>query len=127
MARTHARVKGKSGSTRPVKTDLSFVTLKAKEVEDLVVKMAKDDVKPSKIGLVLRDSYGVPSIKKLTGKSVTKILSDSKLLTKVPEDLQALVTKLLALKKHLQNNPRDTHNKRGYILAKEILFPFSSI
>lgn len=118
MARTHARTKGKSGSSRPVKVDLSFVKLSKKEVSDLVIKLAKDDVKPSVIGLILRDSYGVPSVKALVGKSVTDILKEAKMLTAVPEDLQALVVKATALKKHLEFNTRDTHNKRGLILIE---------
>ncbi len=118
MARIHARTKGKSGSTRPVKSDLSFVTVKKAEVEKLVEQFAKDDMVPSKIGLVLRDTYGVPSVKKVTGKSVTQILEEKKLLTTIPEDLNALVVKAKALKKHLDNNTRDTHNKRGLILIE---------
>ncbi len=118
MARIHARVKGKSGSTRPVKSDLSFVTIKKAEVEKLIVGFAKEDVVPSKIGLILRDTYGVPSVKKLTGKSVSKILAEKKLTTQIPEDLNSLVIKAKKLKKHLDLNKRDTHNKRGLILIE---------
>ena len=45
MARTHARRKGKSGSTRPAQVDLSNMTIKPKEIESIVLKLAKDDVK----------------------------------------------------------------------------------
>ena len=68
MARTHARVKGKSGSTKPAVADLSFVTIKKEEVIKLILDMAKEDVSLSKIGMVLRDTHGVPSVKKLVGK-----------------------------------------------------------
>ncbi|MDA3856001.1 MAG: 30S ribosomal protein S15 [Candidatus Woesearchaeota archaeon] len=119
MARTHARVKGKSGSTRPVIADLSFVTVKKADVEKLVLELAKEDVKPSMIGLVLRDSHGIPSIKKMTGKSVGKILEDNKIsVTTIPEDLSALVVRAKGLKKHLEMNTRDTHNKRSLQLIE---------
>ncbi len=119
MARTHARVKGKSGSTRPVTPNLSFVTIKAKDVEKLIVKMSKEDAMPaSKIGLILRDTYAVPSVKALCGKSVTQILAENDVLPSIPGDLNSLVEKVLALKKHLEANPRDTHNKRGLILLQ---------
>jgi small subunit ribosomal protein S15 len=118
MARTHARRKGQSGSKRPVNADLSFVTLKAKEIEKLVTEFAKEDKRPSEIGLILRDTYGVPSIKKITGKSISKILEESKVNFTIPEDLQALVTKASKLRKHLENNTRDTHNKRGLQLIE---------
>lgn len=118
MARTHARVKGKSGSSKPVVADLSFVTLSKKEVEAKIIEMAKNDTPPSIIGLTLRDAYGIPSVKKFTGKSVTEILKEKNMLTAVPEDLNALVIKAKALRKHLENNTRDIHNKRGLILIE---------
>lgn len=116
MARTHARTKGKSGSSRPVKNDLSFVTLKKEEVEKIIVDLANSDNTASKIGIILRDTYGVPSVKALCGKSITEIMSEQSVATAIPEDLQALVARVKALKKHLEFNPRDTHNKRGLIL-----------
>lgn len=118
MARIHARVKGKSGSKRPVVADLSFVTMKKKEVEELVVKLANEDNKPSVIGLILRDTYGVPSVKLVTGRSIGAILEEKKLSAKIPEDLQALVTKAQNLSKHLEKNTRDVHNKRGFQLIE---------
>ncbi len=118
MARTHARVKGRSGSTRPVEADLSFVSLKKEEVVKLIIDFAKEDVTASMIGLKLRDTYGIPSVKKLVGKSVSDVLKENDLLVSVPEDLNALVVKAKALKKHLSTNSRDTHNKRGLILIE---------
>jgi len=119
MARIHARTKGKSGSTRPVEADLSFVQYKKKEVEALIVKLVKEDYKkPSEVGLILRDSYGIPSIKLITGRTISKILEENKLSLDVPEDLASLVSKVKSLKKHLESNTRDTHNKRGLILIE---------
>jgi len=118
MARTHARVRGKSGSTRPAVADLSFVSMKAKDVEKLILEFAKEDMTSSKIGMILRDSYGIPSVKLITGKSIGTILEEAKQEVAVPEDLAALVVKVKSLKKHLGNNLRDTHNKRGLILIE---------
>ena len=43
MARMHARRKGKSCSKRPLITENpAWVTLSATEIEDIIVKMAKD-------------------------------------------------------------------------------------
>ena len=118
MARMHARRKGTSGSKRPVQPDLSFVKVKEKDVVDVILKLAKDDKKSSEIGLILRDTYGVPSVKALTGKSIGKILVENKVEKNVPEDLSNLVEKAKNLKKHLEKNTRDTHNKRGLILIE---------
>ena len=74
MARMHSRARGKSKSKRPLdKKQPSWVRYKPKEVEMLVVKMAKEGMSPSKIGLVLRDSYGVPDAKQVLKKTITKI------------------------------------------------------
>ncbi len=118
MGRIHARVKGKSKSTKPVKVDLSFVTIKKGEVEKLVVKFAKEDMKMSAIGATLRDTYGVPSVKAMTGKSISQIISEAKIETAIPEDLQNLVNRATKLKKHLSTNTRDTHNKRSLQLLE---------
>lgn len=118
MARMHARRKGKSGSHRPVDVDLSFVKYKEKEVVDLILKLVEDDVKPSKIGIVLRDSHGIHSVKKITGKSINKILEENNKGLSVPEDLTNLVEKAKGLKKHLEKNSRDVHNKRGLKLIE---------
>ena len=81
--------------------------------------MAKEDaIKPSMIGLILRDTHGVPSVKAVTGKSVTAILAEAGEVSQLPEDLDALVVRANKLKKHLETNTRDTHNKRGLALIE---------
>ena len=47
--------------------------LSSREVEDLVVKLAKEGTPPSLIGIILRDQHAVPSINEATGKSVKQI------------------------------------------------------
>ncbi len=118
MARIHARVKGKSGSTKPAVADLSFVKLKKEEIVKLILKMAKEDVSLSKIGLKLRDTYGIPSVKKVVGKSISQILEENNVLPEIPEDLNSLIVRAKALKKHLEHHKKDVHNKRGLILLE---------
>ena len=117
MARIHARVRGKSGSTRPFEADLSFVALKSEEVESLVLELFEKNMTPSVIGMALRDSYGVPSVKLVCGKSITQILN----YKEIPEDLAAIVSRIKVLRKHLETNTRDTHNKRGLRLLESKL------
>lgn len=119
MARIHARTKGQSGSSKPATPNLSFVDTKAKDVEKLIIQFAKEDDMPSsQIGLKLRDTYGVPSVKAVCGKSISEILKANDLSRAVPEDLQALVDRVQSLKKHLNINSRDVHNKRSLILTE---------
>lgn len=114
----HSRKHGVSGSTKPAKKiSPSWVSYKAKEVELLVVKYAKEGLSPSQIGIRLRDTYGVPDVKLIVKKSVGKILGDGKLLKDIPEDLMALIKKSVLIRKHLEENKHDQPAKRGLQLT----------
>ncbi|MBI4919091.1 30S ribosomal protein S15 [archaeon] len=118
MARMHSRARGRSGSKKPL-TDKkpSWVRYKPKEVEMLAVKLAKEEHSPSAIGLILRDSYGVPSVKSLLGKSVTQLLKEKKLEAELPEDLQSLMKKAAMIRKHMSKNKHDMTALRGIQLS----------
>jgi len=119
MSRMYSGRKGKAGSTKPSKTTkLSWVRYKPKEIELLIAKMAKDEKTSSQIGLFLRDVYGIPNIKQVIGKSITSILKEKNLLSKIPEDLMALIKRSIALKKHLELNKHDMPAKRGLELTE---------
>lgn len=89
-----------------------------KEVENLVVKLAKEGYMPSMIGLILRDSYGIPSVKEITGKSITKILEENGIKYEIPEDLLNLLKRAVKLRKHLEIHRKDEHSRRGLILIE---------
>lgn len=110
----HSRKKGKSGSTRPARLEKPvWVELSSEEVENQVVKLAKKGIPPSLIGVILRDSHGIPLIKIVTGKSISQILKEHDIKTPLPEDLTNLVKKALNLRKHLESNHKDLHSKLG--------------
>ena len=89
MARMYSRAKGISGSKKPIKKEVpTWTRYKSKEVEILVSKMSKENKTASQIGLTMRDTYGIPDVKTLTGKSISKILGEKNLLPEVPEDLR---------------------------------------
>ncbi|MBS3169453.1 30S ribosomal protein S15 [Candidatus Woesearchaeota archaeon] len=117
MARMHSRRKGKSGSKKPAAKIPSWSPLKDKEVEKLVVKYAKTGKSASEIGLLLRDAYGIPSVKTLTQKKITTILKENELLKGLPEDLLALIKKLINVRQHVEKNKHDTSASRGVILT----------
>ena len=115
----HSRDKGKSGSKRPLdKKQPSWVRHKAKEVEMLIVKMAKEGMTPSKIGLALRDSYGIPDVKQVLKKPITKFLQEKELGKEIPEDLMSLIKRSIQLRKHLEKNHKDMGAKRGLQLTE---------
>ena len=119
MARMHSHKHGKSRSTRPSNPKKpAWLNQSAKEVELLVVKEAKEGVPASQIGLHLRDAYGIPSVKLITGKTISAILAEKELAPEIPEDLMALIRKVVFIKKHLEENHKDMTAKRGLILTE---------
>ena len=120
MARMHARRKGISGSTKPPHSSVpDWVPIKGSEIEELVVKLSKEGLSTSEIGIRLRDQYGVPSVKLASGKKITSILKENKIEFKLPEDLSNLLHKVYNLDAHMKNNPKDLHNKREMKLLEE--------
>ncbi len=114
MARMHTRRKGQSGSKHPmVSENPSWVPLNATEIEDLVAKLARDGMISAKIGLVLRDQYGVPDVKLATGKSITQIMDEKGVGSNLPEDLANLMRRAIDLNVHLRDNRGDVSNRRG--------------
>ena len=119
MARIYSKKRGKSSSTKPAKKTVpSWVRYKTKEVELLIVKLSKEGHPASKIGLILRDSYGIPSVKSITKKSVSTILKEKNMQKELPEDLLQVIKKSIEVKKHLEENKQDMTAKRGLRLAE---------
>ena len=115
----HARRKGKSCSKRPLITENpAWVALSATEIEDIIVKMAKDGNNSAKIGLVLRDQYGVPDVKLATGKTITAIMKEKGVAPALPEDLANLMRRAIDLNVHLKENRGDISNRRGLMLIE---------
>lgn len=119
MARMHTRRRGKSSSKRPMITENpEWVPLSATEIEDLIVKFTEDGMVSARIGLVLRDQYGVPSVKLATGKTVTEIMKEKDVMPNLPEDLSNLMRRAISLNVHLKNNRGDVSNRRGLNLIE---------
>jgi small subunit ribosomal protein S15 len=106
--------KGQSHSTRPLsRRSPSWCRYTSEEVEALVVRLAREGNPSSKIGVILRDQYGIPMVKAISGKGIIEILKDNNLGPAVPEDLEALLRKAARLHTHLNRNKSDKYNKQA--------------
>jgi len=115
----HSKGRGTSGSDKPVtKKNPRWVDYDEEEVIDLVVKLRKDGQDPSQIGMTLRDQYGIPSVKQVTDKTITEILSEEGLEPELPEDLDNLMQKAESLQNHLEDNPKDLDAERTLELTE---------
>lgn len=95
-----------------------WLELNAKDIEQIVLELSGQGMSSSEIGLILRDRHEVPDVKLATEKKITQILKEKNVGPKVPEDLQNLITRALELKKHLDLNLKDVHNKRALQLME---------
>lgn len=112
MARLHTRKKGKSSSRKPVgKRSVGWIRATKKEVEAVVEKLSREGETEARIGVVLRDQYGVPNAKLVLGQSISAFLKEKSLTPKFPSDLMDLIRTAVGLRKHLKENTRDVQNK----------------
>ena len=122
MARMYSKKRGRAGSKKPLRKTLqSWARYKAKEVELLIGKIAKEGKTASKIGITLRDTYGVPSVRLLVNKSITQIMTEKDVASNIPEDLIALIRKNILIKKHLESNKQDQTARRGLELTESYI------
>lgn len=117
MATLYGKGHGKAGSHSPKNEKPYWFNMKPEEVRKLVIELAKKGINPVKIGFILRDSYGIPSVKMITGKKVQKILEEEGLKVE-PHEITKIEKRIKVLEKHLEKNKKDTRAKRGLQLNK---------
>ena len=91
-------------------------------VKSTILKLAKEGNSPSKIGVALRDDYGVPLVKPIVGKSINRILVEGKASPKLPQDLQDLMERAQRVQKHLQNHGSDRKNVHSLELVEAKIY-----
>ncbi|MFX1294856.1 MAG: 30S ribosomal protein S15 [Promethearchaeota archaeon] len=126
MARMHSRRRGKSKSTRPPRVKApDWCSYSVEEIEDFILKLAREGHGPSLIGIILRDQYGIPFTKLICNKSITQILEERGLKPTIPEDLTNLIKRAVNLRRHLEENKKDVHSKRGLQLIESKVYRLS--
>ena len=119
MGRVHTHRHGKSHSIRPVTLKApSWVSQDPKQIEEIVLKYAKEGISPSQIGIKLRDQHAIPLVKSITNKGIIQILEENKLKPEIPEDLNYIIKKAIRLQKHLKSNKGDRRNVRSLELIE---------
>ena len=119
MGRMYGKGKGIATSAIPYKrTPPSWLKMKPDDVSDHICKLAKKGLTPSQIGVTLRDSFGVPQVKTVTGNHILRILKTNGLAPTLPEDLYYLIKKAVSVRKHLDKNRKDKDAKFRLILVE---------
>lgn len=117
MARMYSRKRGKSGSKRPRQKIAPWVKYKPKEIEDIILKLAKTGHQSAQIGLILRDQYGIPSAR-LSKMRIARVMKKAGLYPEIPEDMFNLIKRAVALNVHMTKNKKDYTSKRGLELTE---------
>jgi len=126
LARIHSHRHGKSHTTRPTsKRPPSWLTYSADEVSSLTIKLGKEGLSPSAIGVRLRDEYGIPLVKPIIGKSIAQLLRENKLAPAIPEDLQNLLERAKRVQSHLATFKSDARNVRSLELIEAKIYRLS--
>ena len=119
MGRMHTHNHGKSHSIRPIELKKpDWVKMESKEIEELIIKYAKEGMTSSMIGIKLRDQHAIPLVKPIINKSVSEVLKENELTPEIPEDLNNIVLKAVNLQKHLKENKSDNRNVRSLELVE---------
>jgi small subunit ribosomal protein S15 len=118
VARIHAHTHGKSHSTRPISYNAPSWVDQKSDISSIIVQLSKDGLSPSEIGIKMRDQYGVPLIRQILGKGINQLLEENNSTLEMPEDLNQLVQKALALQRHLKVHNTDKRNIRSLELIE---------
>ncbi|KAI9632017.1 ribosomal protein S13 [Dioszegia hungarica] len=119
MGRMHSKGKGMSASALPYRrSQPAWSKATPEDVCDQIFKLARRGLSPSQIGVILRDSQGVPQVKSVTGNKILRILKSNGLAPSVPEDLYHLIKKAVTVRKHLERNRADKDGKFRMILIE---------
>ena len=95
-----------------------WIAYSDEEIEEFIVKFKREGNSASKIGVILRDQYGIPSVKEVTGKKITEILKEHDQADEYPEDLMNLFKRAVNIRDHLAENPKDLHSRRGLVVIE---------
>ena len=85
----------------------SWLKIKEPELKKIIAELAEKNP-PSKIGLILRDQYGIPTTR-VYGKKLNKYLEE--LGIEKNESLENAEKKVKAMKEHLKKNVTDRKAK----------------
>ena len=114
MARMHTGKHGKSKSRKPdvpIGTRPEGLDLNDSQIVKLVVEYAKQGMHQAQIGQMLKNEHKVPYVKQIFSKRLGSILKENGFNQEIPQDMMDLLTKAIKLRRHIERNHNDTHNK----------------
>lgn len=85
---------------------------KVEDIDKKIVDIAKTEKCPAKIGLILKEKYGITKTKAL-GKKITQVLKENNI--EYDDDLVIVNKKIANLEEHWKNNKQDKRSNRELV------------
>ncbi len=115
MAKLYTKKHGKSKSRKPVidaeKIGNGAEGLSKDEIIKLIEGYGRQGMSPADIGEIMKKKHNVKFIKQATGKRLMQILSEQGIKFGVPPAMLDLIEKAQRLRRHLEANKQDVHNR----------------
>jgi small subunit ribosomal protein S15 len=92
-----------------------WLTYTEEEVKAIILKLSEKGLTAEKIGLVLRDQYGIPKVK-IYNLKISKVLKEKDKY--IDPDIKNLDKKLEKVITHYKKNKQDKRAERSLIITK---------
>ncbi|MBI2452207.1 30S ribosomal protein S15 [Candidatus Pacearchaeota archaeon] len=87
-----------------------WVKMRPEEIENIIVELAEQGETPAKIGLILRDKYGIPKAR-IFGKRIAQVLREKNIKYLTEKDI--IDRKVGNLRKHVEKHKHDKQTPRA--------------
>ena len=113
MARMHTGKHGKAKSRKPDEASVTAEGLDkgSSEIVKEISEYARQGMHQARIGQMLKEKHKVPYIKHALGKRLGAVLEESGFKKEIPQDMLDLLTRAIKLRRHIERNHNDIHNK----------------
>ncbi len=85
-----------------------FIKMKESDLKKVIAELAEENEQIAKIGIILRDKYGIPTTR-VYGKKLAEYLKELGIESDI--DLKNAEKKVDRIKEHLKTNITDRHTK----------------
>ncbi len=115
MARMHTKKHGRSKSRKPEATEATPSKKSEEDIKKVIKEYMDKGIGAATIGQNLKEKHEVPYIKHAMGKRLTAVMKEQGYKQEFPEDMLNLMKRAVNLRKHIEKNNKDMHNKTRLI------------
>jgi len=118
MSRTYARRRERLTAPIHREEKPEWLNVDENEIKELIADLIRKKTSLSDIGMILRDEYGIPEVRLVTGKGLKDTILDMGMTLDLPDDIRDLMVKALNIRDHLERNRKDMRAKRDLFVTE---------